>query len=66
MNFMHLAIIAENSARLLHVKLYKILPSVCHITDGIITGGSSLEHINENLDAFDDGPLDAGKITSVS
>ncbi|XP_065903166.1 aflatoxin B1 aldehyde reductase member 2-like isoform X2 [Dysidea avara] len=26
--------------------------------DGVITGGSSLKHINENLDAFDDGPLD--------
>ncbi|XP_065907692.1 aflatoxin B1 aldehyde reductase member 2-like [Dysidea avara] len=26
--------------------------------DGIITGGSSLKHVNDNLDAFNDGPLD--------
>ena len=29
-----------------------------HITDGIIVGGSSLKHINDNLDSFNDGPLD--------
>ena len=30
-------------------------------TDGIITGGSSLKHINDNLDAFNDGPLSPSK-----
>ena len=32
-----------------------------YITDGIITGGSSLKHVNDNLDAFNDGPLDPSK-----
>ena len=31
------------------------------MTDGVITGGSSLKHINDNLDAFNDGPLDPSK-----
>ena len=33
-------------------------------TDGIIIGGSSLKHINDNLDAFNDGPLDPSKYLS--
>ena len=33
---------------------------VCY-TDGIITGGSSLKHVIDNLDSVEDGPLDSNK-----
>ena len=32
--------------------------------DGIIVGGSSLEHVTDNLDALQHGPLDPSKNTS--
>ena len=32
-----------------------------YYTDGVIIGGSSLKHVTDNLDSFEDGPLDPGK-----
>ena len=45
----------------MEIKLLPVLDDFYHITDGIITGGSSLKHINDNLDSFNDGPLDPSK-----
>ena len=35
-------------------------------TDGIIIGGSSLKHVNDNMVAFNDGPLDPSKYLSLT
>ena len=46
-------------------KLYSLLHgytvSYNYTLDGIIIGGSSLQHITDNLDAANDGPLDPSK-----
>ena len=47
--------------QLLGTQTFFQLSVLYYITDGIITGGSSLKHINDNLDAFNDGPLDPSK-----